>query len=92
MNKSNDVDAAPVHDVVILPMRKESVEQEFREELNELLKRWGAEIEAEDHYPGYPECGEDIRMTVKIPSLYDEHGNVVRERCEVDLGSLVHAR
>jgi hypothetical protein len=57
-----------------------------------LLKRWGAEIEAEDHYPGYAECGEDIRMTVHVPGLYDEHGNTIRERCEIDLGSSIESR
>ncbi|HUS38021.1 MAG TPA: hypothetical protein VMX74_01140 [Pirellulales bacterium] len=92
MSSEKTTNAAPVHGIVILPMCKESVEQEFRDELNDLLKKWGAEIEAEDHYPGYPECGEDVRMTVDIPWLYDEHGNVVRERCEVDLGSSVQAR
>jgi len=92
MGSENARPNAPVHGIVILPMCKESVEQEFRDELNDLLQKWGAEIEAEDHYPGYPECGEDVRMTVEIPSLYDDHGNVVRERCEVDLGSLVQAR
>lgn len=78
--------------LIVLPICKESVEDTFRAELNELLKRWGAEIEAEDHYPGYPECGEDIRMTVDIPALYDEHGNIVREWCEVDLGSYIQAK
>lgn len=50
MTKPRDDDRPSVHAVVILPMCKESVEEQFRSELDELLKRWGAEIEAEDHY------------------------------------------
>lgn len=46
---------------------KEQIEQEFRSELQSLLDKYGAEIEAKDHYQGYAECGEDVRMTVYIP-------------------------
>lgn len=67
-------------------MTRDEVEQQFLEEFNALLKKWGAEIAAEDHYPGYPECGEDIRMTVFIPGMFDRHGETIRDRCEIDIG------
>lgn len=88
-NADQPGETVPDQRLVILPMCKESVEEEFREELGELLKKWGAEIEAEDHWTGYAECGSDVRMTVEIPSIYDEHGNMVREWCHVDLGSSI---
>ena len=40
----------------------------FLAELTALLRKWGAELEAKDHYLGYPECGEDIRITAWIPA------------------------
>lgn len=42
------------------------IQQEFITKLKGLLKEYGAEIECEDHYDGYPECGQDLRMTVTI--------------------------
>ena len=47
----------------------QQVEIEFRAELAALLKKWDATLSAEDHYPGWPECGEDVRMTVSIPAI-----------------------
>ena len=74
-----------------LPISKEDVERAFRDELHALLKKFGAEIEAEDHYPGYSECGQNIRMTVSIPALYDEQGIMIRESCEINLGSWAYS-
>ena len=68
-------------------MNKELVTQQFTMELKALLKKYDAEISAEDHYQGYPECGEDIRITVTIPSKYDADGNMLREWTEIDLGN-----
>ena len=65
---------------------KEEVEKAFREELQALLDKYGAELEAADHYQGYPECGEDVRMTVTVPGKYDEAHDCVREWTEIDLG------
>jgi len=64
---------------------KESVTNEFMADLNSLLLKYGAEIEAEDHFEGYAECGEDIRITATIPAIYD-NGEIVREWIEIDLG------
>lgn len=36
----------------------------FFGELKALCIKYKAEISADDHYPGYPESGEDIRMVV----------------------------
>lgn len=66
--------------------RKAQVEQDFRNDLNALLDKYRAEIEASDHWTGYAECGSDIRMIVSIPALFDCEHNCTREAAEVDLG------
>lgn len=66
---------------------KEQIEQEFRAELQALLDKYGAELEAKDHWQGYAECGEDVRMTVDIPAIYDADHSRLRERTEIDLGN-----
>lgn len=66
---------------------KEQVEQAFRAELQALLDKYGAEIEAKDHYRGYAECGEDVRMTADVPAIWNKDGEPVREWTEIDLGS-----
>jgi hypothetical protein len=66
--------------------KKEQIEAEFLQELQELLRKWDATLEAEDHFVGYPECGQDIRMTVYIPQVYDGYGNIEREGVEINLG------
>ena len=38
--------------------------EKFKAELVQLLKKYDAELEAEDHWPGYAECGQDVRITV----------------------------
>ncbi len=40
--------------------------EEFLNKLQLLLEEFGAEISADDHYQGYAECGQDIRMTVEF--------------------------
>ena len=68
----------------------EMVESRFMRDLQSLLARYGeAELSAEDHWTGFAECGSDVRMTVYIPGIYDESGNVVREYTEIDLHDFV---
>jgi hypothetical protein len=69
-------------------MTKEEHELAFLNELSALLAKYGAELTAEDHYPGYPECGEDVRMEVTAYTKYDSYGNEVRPALSVDLGRL----
>lgn len=66
---------------------KDQIDKLFREELQSLLDRWGAEVEAKDHFQGWAECGRDIRMTVDIPAIWDADGELIREYTEIDLGS-----
>lgn len=66
---------------------KQEIEQAFKAELQALLDKYGAELEAKDHYQGWAECGEDVRMTVDIPGIWDKDGEPVREWTEIDLGS-----
>lgn len=70
---------------------KDQVTSEFKAELQALLDKWDAELSADDHYRGYPECGEDVRMTVTIPSIY-EGATHVREWTEIDLGRIIFPR
>jgi len=71
---------------------KKQVEKEFRAELQDILNKWGAEISAEDHFTGYSECGEDIRMTVTIPNIYDKDTcDTIREYAEINLGRYMDA-
>ena len=66
----------------------EQIEQAFRADLQALLDKYGAELEAKNHWQGYAECGEDVRMTVTIQGEWDNDGEQVREYTEIDLGAL----
>jgi hypothetical protein len=52
----------------------------FLVELRALLAKYDAEIRAEDHWEGYSECGEDVRMTVEFKDY---------QMKDIDLGSWV---
>jgi hypothetical protein len=63
------------------------IEASFRADLKALLTKYKAEITTEDHYNGYAECGEDIRMTVNIGSVYaKDNCECIQEYTEFDLG------
>lgn len=68
------------------PMTESEAVAEFRAELAALLKKWGAEISARDHWNGYAECGEDVRMTASI-CFTTEVG--YRGYADIDLGLCV---
>jgi hypothetical protein len=65
---------------------KEEVKKEFLLDLHILLSKYSAELETEDHWKGYAECGRNLRMTVYISSQYDKEGNLLVEGTEIDLG------
>jgi len=67
--------------------KKEQVAQAFKAELQALLDKYGAELEAKDFWQGYAECGEDVRMEVTVPAIYDADHNCVREWTDIDLGA-----
>jgi hypothetical protein len=71
---------------IFVPADAASIETAFKAELAALLAKYDATLEAEDHYPGYPEDDEDIRMTVSVPSRYTPDGDRTRESVEIDLG------
>jgi hypothetical protein len=73
-------------------MTAEEVQKAFTAELQELLDTWGAELRADDHYPGWPECGEDIRVEITIPAIYDGNGRTEREWCCFDVGRYMSAK
>ena len=69
----------------------EEIAKSFKEELEELLFKYNeAELDAQDHYPGYPESGEDIRMTVTIPAKWDNNV-MISDYTEIDLGNWFRA-
>lgn len=73
-------------------LSSEEVAVQFKAELRELLKKWDAFIEADDHYRGYPECGRDIRIEVIIPSEWnDSTQELVREYTIIDFGENIEA-
>ena len=62
------------------------ISKQFIADLTALLKKYNnATIEAEDHFIGYAECGEDIRMTVSIDPVYKD-GECIQDGAEIDLG------
>jgi hypothetical protein len=65
---------------------KEQVTEGFKADLQAVLDKWEAELSAEDHYPGWPEAGEDIRMTAVISGRYTASGDTARDYTEIDLG------
>jgi hypothetical protein len=68
---------------------KEQISAAFKAELQALLDKYNAELEAKDHWQGYSECGEDVRMIVDIPAIYDSKHNCMREYTEIDLGGYI---
>jgi hypothetical protein len=68
------------------------VKAQFIAELQALLDKWGAELEASDHYQGYPECGEDIRIEITIPAICDGNGCEEREWACFDVGRYMSAK
>ena len=56
---------------------------EFLCRLKSLLEEFDAEITAEDHWQGYAECGQDIRITVEFDDYRVE---------DIDLGKQIDGR
>lgn len=75
----------------MLIQTKEQIEQNFREDLQALLDKYHADLEADDHYQGYSECGKDIRMMVTIPAVY-ENNECTHEFTEFNLGRYLWAK
>ena len=61
------------------------IEHDFRLDLLCLLNKYNAQIETSDHYTGYSECGQDIRVMVSIPAIYMDE-QCINEYTEFDLG------
>ena len=61
-------------------------EIEFLQDLEALLSQHGVELKAEDHYPGYPGCGQDIRIEAYACPDYD---NCNGEGIDIDFGDEV---
>ena len=42
------------------------IRDKFLEDLLALLDKYKAEITCADHFQGYPECGQDLRITIEF--------------------------
>jgi len=70
----------------------EEIAKDFKEDLELLLFKYNnAELEAKDHYSGYSECGEDVRMTVTVPAKWDSNNIMISDYTEIDLGNWFRA-
>jgi len=65
---------------------KEQIEQNFKADFQALLDKYNATIEADDHFQGYAECGEDIQVCVYIPGSFDKDGEIIQETADFNLG------
>ena len=54
----------------------------FLEDLLVLLEKYGVEFSSDDHWQGYPECGQDICITAE----FDDHSI-----SEIDFGRYIDA-
>ena len=57
-----------------------TIQEQCIAEIQEVLKKHNAELDADDHWTGYTECGRDIRITLSIDGQDD-----------VDLGQWITA-
>lgn len=73
------------------PEVKQKRADEFITKLRALLVEFDARLTAEDHYPGYAECGEDIRITVEMQGNYDEAKGDCKPWVAVNVGKWVDA-
>lgn len=55
----------------------------FLKELQSLLGKYNCKITTRDHWMGYPEDGDDVRMTIEF--------NNYRDGSDIDLGTWVSA-
>ena len=47
-------------------MNKSNKREEFVNKLQLLLEEFDCYLSADDHWQGYPECGQDVRMTAEF--------------------------
>ena len=73
-----------------VPITKQEIEVAFRKDLQELFDKYQADFEVADHWQGYPECGQDLRATVTIPSKYNDDNECTREYTEIVIENHYH--
>lgn len=62
--------------------------KQFLQELGGLLVKYKVDIESKDYWQGYPECGEDVRMTAMFDGGYsDKDMTHFEDYSELDLGN-----
>jgi hypothetical protein len=59
----------------------------FKKELAALCRKYKCEITAADHWIGYAECGQDVRITVEFTGSYTLDSKALLAWEELDLGT-----
>jgi len=63
----------------------EVIEKQFTEELETLLRKYNAELFADD----CAHCGTRSKICVDISGVYDENGKTISQWTQLDLGKSV---
>lgn len=66
---------------------KEQTTTDFLMKFDALLREFHATLVVDDHYPGYSECGQDIRATIEVSPVWDNLGNCTQEGVDIELGT-----
>jgi hypothetical protein len=65
---------------------EDEIEKTFKYELQELLDKYGADLEAKSPYVG------KNQMILTIPAVYDKAHNCTQKQIEIDLGAYIWAK
>lgn len=66
---------------------EKEIEKAFMKDFQNLLDKYKAEINIDDHWTGYPECGQDIKAIVNIDAVYDDNHDIIQDYIEFELGN-----
>jgi len=61
----------------------------FETELRALLQKHRCTLTVDNHWTGYPECGQDLRLTADIDTRWDENGDLISLGGTLNLGTHV---
>jgi len=57
----------------------DEIKLKFIEDFKALIQKYDADLEIEDHFSGYAECGRNMRLDIDFPSKYDKDGNMIQQ-------------
>ena len=67
-------------------------EEQFHQELLDLLDKWQVEFEAVDHTKGWTDGGCDYHIEAYAGALFDQEGNTIRDTIKIDFGAFIFPR